>query len=115
MRRLVHQSDASSIIRQRTSWHRDPKLTGFGVIELLHAHKYKECTDSRDRIYGLLSLAKETQIKLLNITADYSNSTSDIYRQILKAYCDVYRPDRAEVESLANALYDIFQFSQSDE
>jgi hypothetical protein len=114
LHRLVHQSDASSIIRQRTSWHQDPKLVGFGVIELLRAHKYKECTDLRDRIYGLLSLAKETQIKLLNITADYSNSTSDIYRQILNAYCDVYRPDRAEVESLANSLYDIFQFSPSD-
>jgi hypothetical protein len=115
LHRLIQQSDASSIIRQRTYWHRDPKLTGFGVIELLHAHKYKECTDPRDRIYGLLSLAKETQVKLLDITADYSNSTSDIYRQILNAYCDVYKPDRAEVESLANSLYDIFQFGPHDD
>lgn len=85
------------------------------MIELLRAHKYKECIDPRDRIYGLLSLAKDTQIKLLDITADYSNSTSDIYRQILNVYCNVYRPDRAEVESLTNSLYDIFQFKQSDD
>jgi hypothetical protein len=60
-------------------------------------------------------LAKETQVKLLDITTNYSNSTSDIYRQILNTYCDVYKPDRAEVESLANSLYDIFQFGPHDD
>ena len=44
-----------------------------------------ECLDPRDQIYGLLSLNKD-DLNDINLTADYSKSTSEVYTDFAKAY-----------------------------
>lgn len=44
-----------------------------------------ECLDPRGRIYGLLSLNKD-DLNDIDLTADYSKSTSEVYTDFAKAY-----------------------------
>ena len=44
-----------------------------------------ECLDPRDQIYGLLSLNKD-DLNDIDLTADYSKSTSEVYTEFAKAY-----------------------------
>ena len=44
-----------------------------------------ECLDPRDKIYGLLSLNKD-DLNDIDLTADYSKSTSEVYTEFAKAY-----------------------------
>ena len=44
-----------------------------------------ECLDPRDQIYGLLSLNKD-DLNDIDLTADYSKSTSEVYTDFAKAY-----------------------------
>ena len=44
-----------------------------------------ECRDPRDKIYGLLSLNKD-DLNDIDLTADYSKSTSEVYADFAKAY-----------------------------
>ena len=44
-----------------------------------------ECFDPRDQIYGLLSLNKD-DLDDIDLTADYSKSTSEVYTDFAKAY-----------------------------
>jgi hypothetical protein len=49
-------------------------------IDLLDQTKHSRCTDARDRVFALLSLAQECQSRVL-IEPDYTKSASDIYRE----------------------------------
>jgi hypothetical protein len=51
-------------------------------IELVDWTKLSQCTDPRDRVFALLSLASESQSWLL-VQPDYSRSASDIYRDVV--------------------------------
>ena len=44
-----------------------------------------ECFDPRDRVYGLLSFNKD-DLDDIDLTADYSKSTSEVYADFAKAY-----------------------------
>jgi hypothetical protein len=51
--------------------------------ELMVLRQGAKCSEVRDRVYALLSLATDTHGKL---EADYSRSLSDLYREVMKIY-----------------------------
>jgi len=115
LRKSIYQSDTAYILQQRAYWHSNLEPIGLDVFDLFHAHRYKECMDVRDRVYGLLSLAKQTQIKVLDITADYTKSTSEIWKQIFEAYCRSYKPDKSGAEEHAKLLRNVFEISTTED
>jgi hypothetical protein len=54
-------------------------LENWGLVNLLHRFRHKECAIRRDRVYSLLALSKEG--KALNV--DYDIPEEQIMRQVL--------------------------------
>jgi hypothetical protein len=61
------------------------RKTRAGFIELVDQTKHSQCTDARDRVFALLSLAQECQGGLL-IEPHYTKSASNIYRDVVVKY-----------------------------
>jgi hypothetical protein len=53
---------------------------------LLRVYRYKECQDARDKVFGLLGLAKRIGNQC-NIVADYSDSIGTVYSTTMQEIC----------------------------
>lgn len=85
----IKASDAMKLYSQRTLWKNLPSDQGLELQELLTAHHDAQCTDVRDRVFGLLSLAFFPDYTL-SIQADYSLSVREVYTQTLNYCSDRY-------------------------
>ncbi|KAF2183383.1 HET-domain-containing protein [Zopfia rhizophila CBS 207.26] len=101
----VLYSFASDIIRQRNAWKELPdEAKGFTLTRLLQISQHMESADNRDRVYGLLSLINGTEVDSFNITADYSKTPLDIYRQLLQSLSSRKDMPSSHVEVFAQLL-----------
>jgi hypothetical protein len=73
-------SPAWLLIGQKTLWEALPhSQKHLPILELLDIYKNHKCTDPRDRVYGLLGLARDNLVK-----ADYTISVEDLYFAVLQ-------------------------------
>jgi hypothetical protein len=99
----IMTSSAYQILRRwadaNSSFLEHPKeAEGLDFRELIQTWLHQECTDPRDKVYGLLGLAKGTEI-----TADYDKPIDELY-------CDVIASvgpglDTVFVSALTRAIY----------
>ncbi|PMD31544.1 HET-domain-containing protein [Hyaloscypha variabilis F] len=75
--RELQESMAAVIIHQRIR--KETEVTSPPLTELIQTHERMESTDVRDKVYGLLGLAKDIGLPEIHITADYSKSALEIY------------------------------------
>ena len=99
----VKTSFAASMVQQRQQ-----KMTtaAFSLCDLIQMYKHMESTDIRDKVFGLLGLVQESELRLLGISANYSMSPSQIYKDFSDAY-SFYAHRRGEsnrVERFEKAL-----------
>ncbi|KAJ4366102.1 hypothetical protein N0V83_007737 [Neocucurbitaria cava] len=74
--------------------------TTYGYItlkRLLTLMRHAQCTDSRDRVYGILGLSSNTDAHI-NVRPDYTKSVADVYMELLVCYME--KSQRLELFSL---------------
>jgi hypothetical protein len=82
----IKSSDAMRLQFQRELWNKLPLSDRrFELYDLLEAHHDAECTDIRDRIFGLLSLTYMPDMRPA-FPADYSMSVVELYFQALRYF-----------------------------
>lgn len=84
----IEASDAMKLLYQR-NLRRKGSLRGLDLHKLLETHHDAECTDIRDRIYGLLGLAS-FPANAPSMTADYSVPVRTLYTLTLQHFNDNY-------------------------
>jgi hypothetical protein len=91
----IKASDAVRLYNQRNLWSRLPDRQStfsseFELFELLEAHRDAECTDIRDRVFGVLGptsgSCSSTDRTLIPIAADYSLSAMVLYANVVGHY-----------------------------
>ena len=73
----IQRCVAAVVIYQRIR--KETEVTSPPLTELIQTHERMESTDVRDKVYGLLGLAKDIGLPEIHITADYSKSALEIY------------------------------------
>ncbi|KAJ9603645.1 hypothetical protein H2200_011831 [Cladophialophora chaetospira] len=77
----------------RGSWNRDHSL-----FDLLVRYASKVCSDSRDKVYALMSMASDKILQHCGIKVDYTKSAEELFFDVLT----LYREKRYEVETFAS-------------
>lgn len=95
----IEASGAMKILHQR-NLRKKCSLRGLDLHELLATHHDAECSDVRDRVYGLLGLASFPANAPL-IAADYSISVRILYTQTLQHYKINYAVSEARLPHLS--------------
>jgi hypothetical protein len=70
------QLDASGITIP-AEWLTDASDKRLPLLELLQDYRERECTDPKDKVYGLLSLAAPEEAKAIDV--DYNKSVGEVY------------------------------------
>jgi len=76
------------------------------LYELMKTYKHMECTDVRDKVYGLLGLAATGGCLELRISADYSKSASEIYWDSVDQYPEEHLPLCFNCSRFVKAVYE---------
>jgi hypothetical protein len=116
----IKASDACRLHCERNLWH-DLPISGKGLelYELLNAHQNAECTDIRDRLFGLLGLTASTGTAS-PIAVNYLLSVRELYTQTLKHINHKFSTahgkqlDRAELKKHATFLQRLFKLDYVD-
>jgi hypothetical protein len=82
----LQRSAAAIIIEQRID--KETGVTSPSLTELIQTHYRMESTDVRDKVYGLLGLAKDVGLPEIHITAYYSKSALEIYWDFMDDCCE---------------------------
>ncbi|RYP55148.1 hypothetical protein DL770_010939 [Monosporascus sp. CRB-9-2] len=76
------RSPACTMVSQRAHW-RHPNTPRPMLRSLIATFKEWECSDVKDKVYGLLALADAET----DVVADYSNTVEGTYRAVCKSEC----------------------------
>jgi len=107
----IRTSDGMKLHLERTLWNELPSLDRrLDLRELLKAHRDAECTDLRDRVFGLLSLAS-SGTKQISFKADYSIPVEALYIKILDFLHEgtAWRWNQVQIEKDSTLLRTIFK------
>ena len=80
-----NQSKVSELSQQRDRHQAPSGPTGAMLIDLVTANRERNCKDSRDRVFGLLSLVDRPLPGSRAITANYQMSTAKLFFTIFEA------------------------------
>jgi hypothetical protein len=62
----------------------DPTLPGFTLLELLNQHRDCEATNPRDKVYGLLGLAGDTEA--IGVKPDYTATPEEVFTDLVRRH-----------------------------
>ncbi len=79
---VLNQSPAGHILRFRN---RNEKR--FGLRELLEIGWQQQCEDPRDKVFGLLGLARHPRQGIEPVVADYGKPVLEVFEDVVRALC----------------------------
>ncbi|KAI9148395.1 Hps1-dma1 cluster oxidoreductase toxD [Paramyrothecium foliicola] len=90
MEQLVNVHRAAALARTSAYFNQKDNNEGLGMVWLLCANRSAKATDPRDKIYALLSMAKDgkSQASQLFVTPDYRVETSVLYQQVTEKFLE---------------------------
>jgi hypothetical protein len=105
---------AIDIVQRRVRWQQSkPHAKGLKFYLLLGNLMNMQASDRRDRVYALLSLGRQDELRGLRLRADYSKTTREVYEQVLRGLARVKTPHE-EIRQLAAQLQLALGFQIND-
>jgi hypothetical protein len=85
------QSAMSTTLNCRIAYGQDYMHTSdvyLGSLNIFHRVRSAECSDDRDRVYGLLDLISPKEMEQFPIMPDYTESKSELFAELWKRHID---------------------------